>query len=341
MSLRRREFIAALGGAAAWPLAVSAQQPAIPVIGYLGNFGLRDHNLPAFRGGLREMGYVEGQNVSIEYRSTEGLNDSMAALPFAKDLADRHVSVIVATTVPLAQAAKSVTQTIPIVFRAETDPVAARLVASLDRPGANVTGISTFRQYLARRLDGSPFPLSTVSSFRLRLLRRFLPPGAGVAVLVSQTNTVATAEAKEVRAAAPLLGLHLSTLNVSGPTEIDTAFESIARQNVKGLLIINDPAFFAQRDHFAALAARTALPAIFADRIFAEAGGLMSYGTDLTDGFRLTGVYTGRILKGAESANLPVQQSTKGELVINTKTAKALGLAVPPALLAIADELIE
>jgi putative ABC transport system substrate-binding protein len=162
-----------------------------------------------------------------------------------------------------------------------------------------------------------------------------------VAVLVSQSNTVATAEAKEVRAAAPLLGLDLSTLNVSGPTEIDTAFESIARQNVKGLLIINDPAFFAQRDHLAALAARTALPAIFADRIFAEAGGLMSYGTDLTDGFRLTGVYTGRILKGAESANLPVQQSTKGELVINTKTAKALRLAVPPALLAIADELIE
>jgi putative tryptophan/tyrosine transport system substrate-binding protein len=326
--MRRREFIVLVGSAAAaWPFVARAQQRAIPVIGYLGAFGSSDRLVPAFRKGLRETGYVEGQNVSIEYRSTEGRNDPMAALPFAKDLVDRRVSVIVAATVPLAKAAKSVTQTIPIVFRAGTDPVAAGLVANLNRPGANVTGISTFGQDLGPK--------------RMELLREFLSPGAGVAVLVNQNNIVAAAEAKEVQAAAHLLGLHLTTLNVSSLTEIDTAFEGIARQNVKGLLIINDLAFFVQRDHLAALAARTALPAVFADRIFAEAGGLMSYGTDVPDGFRLTGVYTGRILNGENPVNLPVQQSTKVELVINMKTAKALGLTIPRILLARADEVIE
>jgi putative ABC transport system substrate-binding protein len=280
-----------------------------------------------FRQGLRETGYVEGQNVSIEYRSTEGRNDPMSALPFAKDLVARRVSVIVAGTMPLALAAKSVTQAIPIVFRAGTDPVAAGLVASLNRPGANITGSSTFGQDLGPK--------------RLGLLREFLPPGAGVAMLVSQNSIVAAAEAKEVQAAARLRGVNLTTLNVSSVAEIESAFASIDRQKVKGLLIINDPIFIAQADDLAALAARTGLPAMFAARRFAEAGGLMSYTTDPSDGFRVTGVYTGRILNGEKPANLPVQQSTKVEFVINLKTAKALGLTVPPTLYALADEVIE
>jgi putative ABC transport system substrate-binding protein len=237
------------------------------------------------------------------------------------------VSVIVAATVPLAIAVTKLTQTIPIVARAGTDPVAAGLVTSLNRPGANVTGISTFSQDLGPK--------------RLGLLREFLPTGATVAVLVSRTNVVAAAEAKQVEAAARILGLRLVTLNTSGMSEVDAAFASIAQRDVKGVLIINDPTFFRQADRLALLVARTGLPAIFADRSFAAAGGVMSYGTDIPNGFRLTGIYTGRILKGEKPADLPVQQATKLELVINLRTAKALGLTIPETLLATADEVIQ
>jgi putative tryptophan/tyrosine transport system substrate-binding protein len=324
--MRRRDFIAGLGGAAAWPLSARAQRPKMPVIGYIGIFS---NSADAFRKGLRETGYIEGQNVSIEYRWTQGRNDPLSALPLVKDLVDRGVSVIAAETLPLAVAAKDVTKTIPIVFRAGTDPVAAGLVASLNRPGANVTGISTFSQDLGPK--------------RLELLREFLSPGDTVAVLVNQTNVVAIAEAKEVEAAAPLLRLRLRvvTMNSDSLRELDAAFESIAQMDVSGLLIINAPSFFVWRDHLAALAARRPLPAIFADRIFAEAGGLMSYGTDGPDGFRLAGVYVGRILKGEKPADLPVQLSTRVELVINMKTAKAFGLTFPLNLLGRADAVIE
>jgi putative ABC transport system substrate-binding protein len=241
----------------------------------------------------------------------------------AKELVDRRVSVIVAATVPLAIAVTKPTQTIPIVVRAGTDPVAAGLVASLNRPGANVTGISTFSQDLGPK--------------RLGLLREFLPTGATVAMLVSRTNVVAAAEAKEVEAAARILGLRLVILNTSGMSEVEAAFASIAQGDVKGVLIINDPAFFRQADRLIQLVARTGLPAIFA-RL---AGGVMSYGTDIPNGFRLTGIYTGRILNGEKPADLPVQQATKLELVINLKTAKALGLTIPETLLATADEVIQ
>jgi len=328
--MRRREFIVGLGGAAAWPLVARAQQPAMPVVGFLTpivDSPALGRSLIAFREGLRETGYVEGQNVSIEYRGTGGRNDPLTASPVAKELVDRRVSVIVATTVPLGIAAKNLTQTIPIVVRAGTDPVAAGLVASLSRPGANVTGISTFSQDLGPK--------------RLELLREFLPKGANVAVLVSRTNVVAVAEAKEIEAAARNLGLRLVILTTSGMNEVEAGFTSIAQRDIRGIFIINDPVFFRERDRLAALVARTGLPAIFNDRLFAEAGGLMSYGNDIANGFRLAGVYTGRILKGDKPADLPVQQSTKLELIINLKTAKALGLTIPETLLATADEVIQ
>ncbi len=328
--IRRREFIVGLGAAGAWPLAARAQQRPLPVIGLLGVFDdslLRSRNLTAFRKGLGETGYAEGQNISIEYRGTRGANDPLTALPFAKDLVERRVSVIVATTVPLAIAAKNATQTIPIVVRAGTDPVAAGLVASLNRPGANVTAISTFSQDLGPK--------------RLGLLREFLPSGASIAVLVSRTNVVAGVEAEEVEAAARILGVRLVTLSTSGMNDVEDAFARIAQRNVSGILIINDPTFFRQANRLAALIARTGLPAIFADRSFAEAGGLMSYGTDIPNGFHLAGIYTGRVLKGEKPADLPVQLATKLELVINLKTAKALGLTIPETLLATADEVIQ
>jgi putative ABC transport system substrate-binding protein len=328
--MRQREFITGLGSAAAWPVVARAQQAAMPVIGYLGNFAgpsAPDRGQAAFLKGLRETGYVDGQNLSIEYRWTGGPNDPLTALPFAKDLVDRRVSLIVAATVPLAVAVKNLTQTIPIVVRAGTDPVAAGLVASLSPPGANVTGISTFSQDLGPK--------------RLELLREFLPKGANVAVLVSRTNVVAVAEAKEIEAAARILGLRLVILTTSNMSEVEAGFTSIAQRDIRGIFIINDPEFFRERDRLAALVARTGLPAIFNDRLFAEAGGLMSYGNDIASGFHLTGIYTGRILKGEKPADLPVQQVTKIEMVINLKTAKALGLTIPETLLATADEVIQ
>jgi putative ABC transport system substrate-binding protein len=304
----------------------------MPVIGYIGIFPdavLSDGTQGAFLKGLREMGYIDGQNVSIAYRWTDGRNDPLNVLPLAKELVERRMSVIFAATVPIGIAAKAATQTIPIVVRAGTDPVAAGLVASLNRPGANITAISTFSQDLGPK--------------RLELLREFLPPDAAVGVLLNRTNPIAIAESKEVEAAAPLLRLQLRvmTMNADSLSELNSAFESIAQTDVSGLLIINAPSFFVWRDHLAALAARRPMPAIFGDRVFTKAGGLMSYGTDGPEGFRQGGIYTGRILKGEKPADLPVQRSSKVELVLNAKTAKALGITFPLTLLGRADEVLE
>jgi putative ABC transport system substrate-binding protein len=326
MSIRRREFITLLGGAAAWPLAARAQQAAMPVIGYLGGYADSNPFLGAFRNGLSETGHVEGKNVSIEYRWVAGQNDRLGTL--LRDLIERRVAVIAAiTNTAAAIAAKAATQTIPIVFRNGSDPVANGLVAALNRPGANVTGITTLGNELGQK--------------RLQMLREFLPAGVAVVLLVNPLNANAAAEMREIQAAANVLDVRLLILNASSPNEIDAAFASIARQDISGLLTTSDPFFFAQRDRIVTHVARRAIPAIYSDRIFYEAGGLMSYGASVADGFRLAGTYVGRILKGEKASEMPVQQSTKIELAFSLKVAKALGITVPLALLTRADEVIE
>jgi putative tryptophan/tyrosine transport system substrate-binding protein len=325
--MKRRDFIAGLGSVAAWPVMARAQQPAMPVIGYIGNRRDDPRNLPAaFRKGLGETGYVEGQSVSIEYRWTEGQNTPPPA--FLRDFVGRPVDVIAAVNnTASALAAKAATQTIPIVFRTGGDPVAGGLVASLNRPGGNVTGITTLGAELEQK--------------RMELLRDLLPPGALVVALVNPTNSSATVVTEELRAAAHHLGVRLLIRYTSVPSDIEAAFASVGGQGLGGVLMIADNLFFAQRDLLVTLAARTRVPTIYTDDYFAEAGGLMSYGTDIPDGFRLAGVYTGRILKGEKPADLPVQRSSKAELVINIKTAKALGFTIPETLLATADRVIE
>jgi putative ABC transport system substrate-binding protein len=307
MSIRRREFITLLGGAAAWPLAARAQQAAMPVIGYLGGYADSNPFLGAFRNGLSETGHVEGKNVSIEYRWVAGQNDRLGTL--LRDLIERRVAVIAAiTNTAAAIAAKAATQTIPIVFRNGSDPVANGLVAALNRPGANVTGITTLGNELGQK--------------RLQMLREFLPAGVAVVLLVNPLNANAAAEMREIQAAANVLDVRLLILNASSPNEIDAAFASIARQDISGLLTTSDPFFFAQRDQIVTHVARRAIPAIYSDRIFYEAGGLMSYGASVADGFRLAGTYVGRILKGEKASEMPVQQSTKIELAFSLKVAK-------------------
>jgi putative tryptophan/tyrosine transport system substrate-binding protein len=324
--LRRRDFITLLGGATAWPLGARSQQAAMPVIGYLGGYAGNAPCLAPFRDGLGETGYVEGKNVAIEYRWVAGQNDRLSAI--LHDLIERRVAVIAAViSTAAAMAAKAATQTIPIVFRIGSDPVANGLVAALNRPGANATGITTLGNELGQK--------------RLQMLHELLPAGAAVVLLVNPLNTNAAAEVKEIQAAANALDVHLLILNASSPSEIDTAFTSIARRDIGGLLTTADPLLFAQRDQIVTLVARRAIPANYSDRIFYEAGGLMSYGTDIPDGHRLAGTYVGRILKGEKPAELPVQQSTKGELLLNLKVAKALGLTIPLPLLGRADEVIE
>jgi len=330
--MRRRTFIAGLGSTAAWPMAARAQQrqPAKPVIGYIGNFDDIPGSLPPFfRQGLSETGYIEGQNAEIEYRWVEGRNDRLPAL--VRDLVDRRVSVIVTLlSTAAALAAKAATQTIPIVFRIGGDPVAAGLVASLNRPGGNITGITTLGPELGPK--------------RLELLSQLLPVGAAVALLVNPTNANAVIETKQIQTAADFLGVRLLILHASNPSDIEAAFASIARQDIGGFLTTADPFFGQQRGQFVAFVARQAIPAIYQLRRVAEAGGLMSYGVasgSFDDAYRLAGVYTGRILKGESPADLPVQRSTRTELVINLKTAEALGLTIPETLLATADEVIQ
>jgi ABC-type uncharacterized transport system substrate-binding protein len=326
--MRRRKFITLLGSAAvAWPLAARAQQPALPVVGFLQSASPVQFagRVRAFRQGLSEAGYVEGRNVTIEFRWAEGRNDRLPAL--AADLVRRQVTVI-ATNGPAAVAAKAVTTTIPIVFFSGGDPVKRGLVASLNRPGGNLTGFSML-------------VIETVPK-KLALLHEVVPTARTIALLINPTNpTLAEAQTKYGEAAARALGLRLHIMHASTERDFEMVFARLAQMKTGGLVIGGDALFASRREQLGALAVRHAVPAIYQYREFAEAGGLMSYGSSATDAYRLIGVYTGRILKSERPADLPVQQSTKFELIINLKTAKTLGLTVPLPLLGRADEVIE
>jgi putative ABC transport system substrate-binding protein len=328
--MRRREFMTLLGGAAAtWPLAARAQQPVIPVIAFLhpaSPDSLVDR-LRAFRQGLKETGYVEGENVAIDYRWAENQIDRLPVL--AADLVRRRVAVIAVTgNAASVLAAKAATTTIPIVFAVTDDPVKLGLVASLARPTGNLTGINFLNTELTAK--------------RLEILRELVPGATRVAVLVNPANAAATeVVVRDLQAAARTMGLQIQVLNASTSREIDAAFASLARERPDALFVAGDPFFNSRRVQLVQLAARHAVATAYAGRDYSEIGGLISYGSNTTDVFRQVGVYTGRILKGAKPADLPVVQSSKFELLINAQTARMLGLTVPPSLLATADEVIE
>jgi ABC-type uncharacterized transport system substrate-binding protein len=323
--MRRREFIMLLGGAAAWPLAARAQQQQMPVIGFLhrGSFEARANLVAAFRLGLSEAGFVDGRNVLIEYRWAQDQSDRLPGM--AKDLVHRQVSVIATPDNAGALAAKAATDAIPIVFQIGADPVKLGLVASLNRPGGNATGVSYFTYELGPK--------------RLGLLRDLMPGGADIFVLVNPKNPISDTALQDLTAAAG--GQQLSVLHASNAQEINAAFPAMAQKRASALVIIPDALFVSRRVQLATLAARHAIPVIYTSREFAEVGGLMSYGTNLADNYRLVGTYTGHILKGAKPADLPVVQPTKFEFVINLATAQVLGIEVPATLPARADEVIE
>ena len=324
--MRRREFISLVGGAAVMPLTVRAQQPAMPVIGFLRSTSLVEfaHLVDAFRQGLKETGFVEGQNVAIEFRSTEDRNDRLPAL--VADLVRRPVNVIVGNSLS-STAAKAATTTIPIVFAAGSDPVKDGLVASLNRPGGNVTGVHFFGAVLGAK--------------RLELLRLLMPKATTIGVLTQPNNSTTAVERNDVLAAAQAIGQQLIFLDATSSSEIEAAFATFVQRRAGALLIGGGAFMNSNRERLVALAARYKLPTIFAWREAVVAGGLMSYGSSQTDAYRQAGIYAGRILKGERPGELPVMQATKLEFVINLKTAKTLGLEVPDRVLALADEVIE
>jgi ABC-type uncharacterized transport system substrate-binding protein len=327
--LKRREFITLLGGAAfEWPLAARAQQAAMPVIGFLnsetpGGYAPR---VAAFRQGLSEVGFVESRNVAIEYRWAEGHNDRLPAL--AAELVRRPVAVIAAAGMTSALAAKSATTTIPIVFSAAVDPVAEGLVASLNRPGGNLTGVTSLNVEVGPK--------------RLELLHEVVPSATSMALLINPTNpSIAEPFSRALQAAARALGLQLHVLHASSEREIEVAFATLVKLGAGGLVIMPDQLFLVRSEQLAALTVRHAVPSVHLFRKFAAAGGLMSYGTEEAEYYRLVGIYVGRILKGEKPSDLPVQRVTKVELIINLKTARALGLSVPLPVVGRADEVIE
>src|SRR6516165_9426128 len=319
----RREFIAGLGSAAAWPVVARAQQAAVPVIGYLGVQSADD--VVPFLQGLKETGYVVGQNAAIEYRWAENQYDRLPAL--AADLVRRRVAVIVTVGAPATVAAKAATTTIPIVFATGVDPVALGLVASLNRPGGNLTGHLDLTGELAPK--------------RLQLLRELIPNAARFGVLIDPSAPSAPSVIADLQVGAASLGLQLVFVNARTDSDLEAAFATFSQQHVAAVLVGPSSFFNLRREQLAALAARHALPAIFPRLEFALAGGLVSYGTSIGYSYREVGIYTGRILKGEKPADLPVEQATKLELIINLKTAKALGLTIPETLLATADEVIQ
>jgi putative tryptophan/tyrosine transport system substrate-binding protein len=330
--LKRREFITLVGGAVAWPLAARAQQPQLPVIGSMhaaSQAGTEDF-MTAFRQGLKETGYVEGQNVLIEYRWANGSYDRQSSL--MKELIDLRVNIIVTWGPTAIRTAKMVQATgvgtaIPIVFAAGTDPVADGIVASLNRPGGNITGVTSIAAALAPK--------------RLQFLRELVPNVESIGLLTNSDDSAAVNERRDAEVAASALGWRLHTVVAKNERELDTAFETLAQKDTSVLVVISDTFFLSRLDRIAALATRYRLPTIAPYREFTTRGGLMSYGTSIPDVFRQTGVYTGRVLRGAKPADLPILQPTKFEFVINLNTAKTLGLTAPPGLLAIADEVIE
>ena len=324
--LKRREFITLLSGAAAWPLAVSAQQSALPVIGFLHSELANDtaHLLRAFNQGLREAGYVEGRNVAVEYRWAESRYEQLPAL--AADLVARHVALIAANG-PAIEAARAATTTIPIVFFAGGDPVKLGLVASLARPGGDLTGITNMGVELGPK--------------RLEILHELVPTAATLGVLVNPTFPDAEGQSEAVRQAAHAMSLQLHVLRASTAEDFDHVFAGLAEQRAGGLVIVTDPFFNTRQEQLAALALRHSMPTIYHNHEFVAAGGLAGYGNSSTDLWRQIGAYAGRILHGEKPADLPVQQPTKFELLVNLKTAKALGLIIPMTLQAAADEVIE